>query len=402
MDYNSAIWSFIVITLFSCSCKPHVEGGGGYINLDAIAISVDASNIKDSVDLSTIIKGVDIIPLKEQEDNFIGEVWKVMLSGDFYVVFDRYVTKRIHVYTANGELYKSIIPNGDGPNEILQISDCWVNDNGNLEVYDFQLNRIMVFDEKFNPQKTYKGKSHLFLNSVQNIGTKYVGFSGYNDYNKAFRGNYYKMAVMDSNFRIEKTAFHFDRKLKGALISTPVNPFGKVGGETIFHQDYDPNIYIVNYLGDFDIKYKLNYSPIPIPENFELQIIAKNLSIFKSQEVDFERINNIYKGYSGFSGPWLESNDYAVFNSFDENYDRFTSIYDKRDNEIIAQGKNLVDRKNKLTVPYFHTADPSENCFIAVLEGYILHNYIKTESPNYEMVKNWGNENLYLVKITLK
>jgi hypothetical protein len=401
MDYNSALRSILFTTLVCWSCGPQLESDSRHLSKDAIVINVDTSSINDSTDISAFIADLEIIPLKEHKDDFIGEVWKVILARDYVIVFDRYITKRIHVYKKNGELFKSIVPEGDGPNQFLQISDCWINERGNLEVYDFQLNRVIVFDHNFQPKRSFKGSNHLFFNSVQNIGGKYVGFGGYNDYNGSVRGKYYKVAVMDTNFKIQKTVFHFDKKLRGALISTPINPFGKIEEKTIFYQDYDPNIYNVNTSGDFDLRYRLNYTPNPIPDDFDGQVVTKHLSLFKSAQIDFENIDEIYKGYSGFWGPWFEANDFVVFNSFDVSYNRFSSIYDKKGKKIIAQGRFLFDNKNKFTIPYFHTVDPQNNSFIAVIEGYIIFNHIEKGSTYFDQVEDWEDENFYLIKVTL-
>lgn len=366
-----------------------------------VEITVDASLIEDSADVSAILKKIEIIPLKQKEGDYIAEVWKVIFTNNFYIVFDRYVTKRIHVYNSRGGLYKSIIPTGAGPNEVMQITDCWINENGHLEVYDFSLNRILVFDGDFNPKGSFKGKDHLFLNAVQSVGDKYLGFGGYNNYNKPFRNKHYKIAILDSLFEMEETAFHFDERFRGALISTPTDPFGRIGSEYIFSQDYDNVIYNITESGGFTARYRLDYLPNPIPSNFNDKVIGPQLDLFKADDVEFENIDRLYRGYSGFRGKWLESSDYSIFYSFDENYENFVSIYDKADQNILAQAKHLYDRKNKLIIPYLNTVNPSENCFISVLEGYAMANFIKEDSLFQELVIDGESEGYFLVKVYL-
>lgn len=366
-----------------------------------IQISVDANQVQDTVEVTTIVKKIEIIPLKPNEGDYIAEAWKIIFHKNLFIVFDRNGSQRIHVYTANGELEKSIVPTGRGPNEVSHITDCWINENGHLEIFDSSLNRILVFDENFDPIRSFKGEDNLFLTAVQKIGNKYIGFGGYNTtHNNAS----FKVAILDDAFKVEKTAFDFNEILTGASISTPITPFSKIGNEYIFSQNYDKTIYNISNSGEFTARYQLNYSPNPLPDNFHEKIVRENIDLFKSQNVNFKKQNEVYTGYSGYRGQWIESDNYSFFDSFDEKHQAFVSIYNKKSKEIIAQGRNLHLPDKKLILPYiphFSTVNSIEDCFYTLIEGYMLMHFIEEDSPHHALISNEGKEGYFIVKVCL-
>lgn len=390
----------ILNTLLFQSCNKKIENANDQLPT-GIQISVDASRVVDSIDVSTIVKEIAITPLKPNEGDYLSEVWKVIYHDNLFIVFDKYGSQRIHIYNANGELYKSIVPTGNGPNEVSHITDCWIDENGHLEIYDSSLNRILLFDENYIPKRSFKGVDRLSLTAIQKIENKYITFGGFNT---THNNEYFKVGILDDSFKIVNAAFYYDEIFRGALITTPTTPFGKVGDQYIFSQNYDKTIYNISKSGEFSARYQINYTPNPFPDDFNEKVVRENIRLFKSEPVDFESQNRLYDGYSGFSGKWLETNTYSIFNSFDEKNERFVSIYNKDSNKIIAQGKSLYLTDRKLIIPYIpylSTVNPSENCFYTVIERFLLIKFIDEDSPNYGLVNNEENESYFLVKICL-
>ena len=285
--------NFFLIVLLNIlllqSCNKEIENANDHLP-SGIQISVDASRVVDSIDVSTIVKEIAITTLKPNEGDYLSEVWKVIYHDNLFIIFDKYGSQRIHIYNANGELYKSIVPTGNGPNEVSHITDCWIDENGHLEIYDSSLNRILVFDKNFKPKRSFKGENRLSLTAIQKGENKYIGFGGFNT---THNNEYFKVGILDDAFKIEKTAFHFDEIFMGALITSPRPPFGKVGNEFIFSQNYDQTIYNTSKSGEFSARYQINYTPNPLPEDFNEKVVRKNIRLFKSQPVDFKSKNRL-------------------------------------------------------------------------------------------------------------
>ena len=394
--FLSIIGSFL---LFQC-CNNNIKNTSEK-PLSGIPIIIDTSKVLDSIDVSTIIKKLEITPLKPNEGDYISEVWKVEFHDNFLIILDRYGSNRIHIYNTEGELYKSIVPTGNGPNEVTTITDFWMNNKGNLEIFDSSLNRILIFDENYMPKKSFKGEDRLSLTAIQKIENKYITYGGFNS---SHHNEYFKVGIFDETFKIENAAFYFDKIFSGAQITTPTAPFGKVGDEYIFSQNYDNTIYNISKSGQFTARFQLNYSPNPLPYDFNEKVVRQNSNLFKSQDVDFKRINKLYKGYSGFRGKWLESINYSIFSSFDEKQQGFVCIYDKDNKKIIAKGISLYLTDSRLIIPYlpyFSTVNPSENCFFTVITKHELINFIAKDSPFFGLVNKEESESNFLVKISL-
>ncbi|MFD2034770.1 6-bladed beta-propeller [Belliella marina] len=392
----------LTLTLLISSCNVS-DRKVPELDKDIKRIQIDASAIKDTVDVSDLISKISIVRL-EEDGNYMTEAWKVLLSGNHYIVFDRYSCKCIKVFDKGGQLVKNIFATGDGPKEVLNINDCWINEDGLLELYDFRLRKILQLDSDYNPIKAIKCENHLFFNSIYKFDGLYIGYDGYSDLNPQFNNNSYKVARLDENFILKETTFHFDKEFRGTLISSPINPFLKINNEEVrFFQDFDPYVYNVSKSGDFEKKYHLDYFPNPLPENFEEKVIKEHLPVFKSSSSDYDARKSVFKGYNGFRGPWFETMDFVIFTSFDTEYEQFSTLYDKEAGEIIGNGRFLKEsKKYNLILPFFHTVDAAENRYVSVLEGYILKLFVEGDSPfDQYLSKEEDLESYYLIEVVL-
>src|SRR5690554_4810958 len=206
----------------------------------------------------------------------------------------------------------------------MQMNDCWLNEEGELEVYDFSLGKILVYNENYEINKVIHAKDILVFKSIMKIPKTldYVGYNGYNPNN----GKPFKIAFLDSLLGLKKMAFQYDGELRYASIKTPLDPFFKFGDSIRFAQNYDPNIYNINPDGHIIKRYELVYTYNPLPHDYEDQLIKRNLNIFKAQEHDFSAMANVYKGYTGFRSPWWETDNYLIIYSFDTEQNPFGSV----------------------------------------------------------------------------
>ena len=190
--------------------------------------------------------------------------------------------------------------------------------------------------------------------------------------------------------------------LSGALISTPVHPFAQVNDTIRFFENFDNTIYDINPDGRLSKRYTLDYGREPFPADFESSIIKPNLSLFKANETDFAAIQQLYKGFLGFNGVWLETEKYVVFESFDDNYLTFTAVYDKQIKETVAQSRGFADStRYHVMLPPLSAVDYQENRFVAVYPGYVLKSIVMPKSPFFKMVNQYP-ENNFLFEVIMK
>ncbi len=387
----------ISITLISCS----------FSNSDSNVekIIVEGTNIQDTLNISNLVENIDVIKLNETSGNFLGEATKVFKTNKYIIVFDRNNAQRIVAFDHRGNFVKNVTDKlPDGVTEIIKINDCWLTDTGDLEVYDFGQKYIYQFSsEDFSFKKLVKTSEAVIFSSLMRIPktTNYVGYKGYMQHNKLYRGKQYKLAMLDSTLNIQSVHLEYPKELKGVAVTTPVSAFRHFGDTIRFAQDFDPFIYSVTSDG-FSKRYELQYIHKPFPLDFEEKIVKPNLAVFKKAVPDFEKINSLYKGYTRFKGSWFETKKYAFFASKDEKGNSFYSIYDKVNKHVISQAHFLKETlRFKMIIPQFSTVDVEMNEFLTVWPGYGLKTIIGKDSPLFALIEKDLEAN-YLVKVKLK
>lgn len=387
----------LLFLTFSFSCSSSSDQGSTNLG-DADRIVIDAEKVDKEVDIADLIEEIRVFPLEEVEGSMLGDVEKVLLMEDYMVVFDKMETKKIVVFDRKGGVVKELNIVGEGPDKLTQIIDCWINDHGHLEVYDYAAQKILVYDENFEVEKTIHAKDRIPFHSMMGMpgSDGYVGFSrGYSGVD----GDPFQLAFLDDELAVQHTALPFDSLIMGASISVPISPFLRVGDDLRLYQDFDPRIYTVNPEGYLEIAYYLDYVRRPLPDDFERELILENLVLFMDP---YEDQKAVFAGYTGFRGRWMESRDYAVFESFDEVHDLFFSVYHKGKKQILARGHDLRDdRRYHLALPtHFQAADVEDNRFVVAMPGWWLTNYLLPESPFYELV-NQHPETVFVMEVVL-
>ena len=258
--YNHPLLLSLLVLNFSCT-KP-VD----FVSPAKTQIFVDASQIPDIVDVSELIEEINIITLIEAEDALVGEVEKVLLTNDHFILLDLFSSNRIVAFDKHGNFVKDIISKGEGPEELMNIRDAWLNEKNNLEVYDRGLQKVLVFDENFEVVETIHIKDPNYYISLAKIPHRngYVGFMGY--YGIHDDGMYHKLAILDSMMNPVNLAFPYDNSLYSALVTVLLNPFFVIDDTIRFSQDLDPFIYSIASTGEVSKEFELVIPTIPFLE----------------------------------------------------------------------------------------------------------------------------------------
>jgi hypothetical protein len=342
-------------------------------------IFIDTDSIEERYDISSIIENVTLLPLKEKSGSFIGEPYKVFRVGQNTIVFDKIKSKRIVVFDKNGNYLAKPAEVGRSLEDPLQLNDCWIDLNEELQVYDFSAKKIYKYDKQFNLKEAFQSDYDRIFNALlDDKNNKYIGYKGYSPYNSYIEKENYKIALLDNNLAMIKKFMPYNQKLNDALVPNTNLPLQRIDNSINIIQSFSNSIY---RLKDEKLieKYKLTYSKASLAD-FEKNILIPKHLILTSQKPDLKMISSLFNGYYTFKGDWKETNNYIILQSFDPTGKVFYSIYDKLKKKVLINAYELTFDDKKSLVPSFMTTSFKTNEFIAVYPGYMLKPVISKDS----------------------
>ena len=142
MNWIKKKLSIFIIIYFLTSCSEIHDNTENHYS----EILIDNTKINDLYDISDMVEKISFLPLKESPGSYIGDIDKLYVSNNKYIVFDRLNTHKVNLYDSSGLFIKTIIKIGDSPGDALQLNDCWLNFKNELEVYDWSQKKIYQFD----------------------------------------------------------------------------------------------------------------------------------------------------------------------------------------------------------------------------------------------------------------
>jgi hypothetical protein len=366
-------------------------------------IVIDNTKIADVEDISDVIDSVGITRLLETPGNYIGDVFKVYLSNGKYIIFDRIKTRKIYLFGSDGTFIKTIIKPGSGPNEALQLNDCWLNYKGELEAYDFAQKKIYQFDTLFNLKNIIAGNKSYIFKSLYRLpkSGNYLGYATFDEFNPSPDDIPFHLAVLDQNLDIVKTALPFDKAFRGIEWVSLREHFNVYGDSIRFVESSHNFIYDVTNL-DVRKRFKLVYADNPLPDDIMETIVMDNLDVFKDRESPPSAKTSLFKKYTAFTGTWLE-NDRYIYISSRQGYDfPFYTIINKQRFTVDFNAKRFSESKRyKLKLAPFQFYDNQTGQFISVISGADLKSSLYADSPFQNKVMSDPSV-LYIVTVKLK
>lgn len=386
--------------IFFISCSTNNSGDKDYVE-----VIINNSKIIETANISDRIGSVKILPLAEEKGNRIGGVYKLFALQDKYIIYDRLSINKILLFDDRGSFIKAIVKAGDSINEPLNITDCWLNENNELEVYDYAQMRIYQFDSSFILRNIVKSNSLDHFAGLRAIPKKhqYIGYANFSDFNKPFNKSSYQIAFMDSDLNIMGTDKNFNNEFRGITWTMYKTHFYKYRDTLRFVKAYDNYIYSV-LIKQIKPRYKIHYKENSLPDDV-LPIVKEQLEIFKDRDIDPNVKALYFKKFSRFNGLWLENDKYIFISSRDtlgKYGNSFYSLIDKNNNKELFSARNLCDTKSyKLMLPPFEFYDEIHNEFISIVNGFNLKSLLFSESYFKQRVISDPNI-FYLVKVKLK
>lgn len=387
-----------LLALFS-SCKERT------IATKAITLTIDNSTIDSTADISSLIDNVSIVLLKEPPGNYMADVLKIAGTSNGRYLFYDLQTNKINAYTNDGAFIKTLSKAGDEANDPLNISDFWVLENGNIQVYDFAQMKVFEYDSSLRFKASVKSRQLNHFSGLQKIpgSEQYVGFAGFSSFNKPYKNNHYRIAVLDRNLDVFYTQDHYDKRYVGVNLLTYAQHFSRYKDTVRFYRPYDNNVYSISPIG-ITKRYAIRYVHHDLPEDI-YPILDKHLPEFKDRSVEsLRKLPSFFKDFTRFYGNWYENDKLIYFASYQEHTPKriFYTIADKHTNATVHQAHTFtVGGTFGIQLPPFQYFDQSDNTLVAVVNGATLKQMLSPASQFNSTVQP-DAQLLYLVKATLK
>jgi len=293
MKYIAAILTYFLIGCSSISNNSQEK-----------QMTIDNSDIKEDSDISSLVREVQIIKLNEKKGNLLGNVFKLLVVKDGFIVFDRFKAKKVSYFSKNGNFIKDILTTGLGPNQALQINDCWSDDN-NFYAYDFAQKKIYCYDSQYNLKNILQDPNRNIYTSISNIpkSDDFVAYANYNDQviNKGNRVSE-NIVFLNSKFNIIGTELPFNKELADIdWVSYPQH-FFKYGDSLRFIKAYDKNIYTITKNSSAVNRLSLKFMEDTKDEAMLESDIVNNLNVLRNRELSPDKQHAFLKNLYNLTG----------------------------------------------------------------------------------------------------
>jgi hypothetical protein len=387
----------LLVSFFSFNCKNDSFKKENYKN-----ILIDNSKIDKVKDISDLIDTIKIIPLKEQSPFHFSSVFKLLVSKGNYLIYDRFNVNKVFLFDSLGHFQKIVCKVGNSPNDPLNMNDIWLNNNGELEVYDFAQMKILKFDSNYNYAFSVKAPKLYHFVCLINIPntSNYIGYANYNYYNKPFDNKLFSIAFLNPSLNIFKVDLLFDKKYEGIPWFTYNQHFFRFGDSLRFIKAYDNIVYeIANE--SISEKYKIIYKMNNMEKSALLNIIDRHLLELKDRKTPLKNRVSYMKKYTTLKGPWLESENLIIIHSVDtigEFGSSFITIVDKRKSFLSYSFRKMTEsRRFMMEIPPFEYYDDKMDEYISVVPGIILKKLLFNNSVYKNLLTN-NPYDFYIIK----
>jgi hypothetical protein len=398
----SKIYFFsVLITSFLICCK---DSKTDYDDMYSL-IRIDNTNVDSATDISSLVDTLSILLIKEPEKNYMADIFKMCVSRNGNYFFYDLLTNKVNAFDRNGYFIKTLCKAGDGPNDPLNITDFWITENNDIQVYDFAQMKVFNYDSTLNYKNSIKADQFNHFSAIEKMPNSkyYVAYANYNMYNKPYNDHLYQIALLNDSLNVFRTYDHFDKQFSGVSLLTYAQHFTRYKDTLRFYKAYDNDVYNVNSSG-ISKRYRILYNKQGLPDNV-YPIIERHLPEFKNRSKRILiNLPSYFDGFTRFNGHWYENDRFIHLSSFihkNASGEVFFTILDKQTNQVLFNAKKFIEKKYKLQLPPFQYMDTYNNELIGIVNGKDLKNMLFQDSEFRSFIMNDPNL-IYLIKVKLK
>lgn len=286
---------------------------------NGIRITIPDVSEEESIQLSTIIDSISYVKLSNDPKAIIGAINKIEFSDTCMYILDRYKTKTLKVFNANGSFISQIGKRGEGPEEYNEITDFDITDK-NIVVFDQFKQRMMFFDKSGNLLQTKKVpftliKFYCFTPNKYLFNTLDCD----NDHLQSIVNN--SIFESDSNFVLTHRGFFREKGLYRSYLME--NDFSNKNDIVYYHPPYGDTIFSISKANTINIEYIFDFGKKQLPTHYLLN---------KYQD-DFNKVSN-ENNYIFFYGNFFDLNN-LVFFEFIKKHTVYKGIFSKASKKLI-------------------------------------------------------------------
>lgn len=345
---------FIVLIVYSCTYDKSDKN----VN----SISIKDSDFNKKYKLSEIIDSVLLIPLETNDSCLIGNISKILMSGDTICILDEKVN-RILYFDKQGKFISAISHIGRAPFEYLSLDDFCRLSNGNIAVVNSSIKKLIIYNSK--GEGVAVQRLPFFADALEQLNDSILVFNGSSFEDRVILWNYKQQRKMNSYIKYDK---RFSRRI--------LKPFIKYGEEVFWRQNFHSELFKVgeNELSkvrevDFG---KHSFKGEVVQGVMGLYMLPSNVA---EMYYYTETLNYIV---FRFSCEDLGENPYFVFHSKNSKQN------------IVLNEVNFVDDMTYYPTPPQVIADVPEERFISILIPSFWFNYLEKEGHYYAEHKNFN------------
>ncbi|MDR0954150.1 MAG: 6-bladed beta-propeller [Rikenellaceae bacterium] len=218
-------------------------------------IRLQARGADKTVNLSEVVALEAYIPLSNEDDALIGEISKMIVTADHFVIRDDVAMSILIFDKRDGSLVRKIDAQGRGPREYVDMEDIAVDRQGNI--YLLSRTKFIVYDKLGNFRSEVPNPYLADYIAVLPDGR--IALSCENIVNRVGQKKYEAgLLILDRDFQVEKTLFPFEEKNRFSAYTT-FNTFVQNNTDLLVHQRYDDNLYRMRSGGQMEVAYRLDY-----------------------------------------------------------------------------------------------------------------------------------------------
>ena len=94
----------------------------------------------------------------------------VSRNGNYF--FYDLLTNKVNVFDRKGNFIKTLCKAGVGPNDPLNITDFWITNDNEIQVYDYAQMKIFNYDSMLNYQKSIKSDQFNHFSAIEQMPDK--------------------------------------------------------------------------------------------------------------------------------------------------------------------------------------------------------------------------------------
>ena len=179
------------------------------------------------------------IKLKSNSQTLFGKIDQIkLLNNNIYVLDER--AKSLLVFDINGSALGKIGTYGQGPNEYLDIACFDVDSIGNIYTIDGRLDKLFVYDNKFQFVTSLKLPFEVDIMQILDNGNYMFGLSSWN--NGKCKGD--KIVITDKDLNVIKSYLKYDEYIDQNYWISGYQ-FVKLQNSIVYNRPIDNHIYFL-------------------------------------------------------------------------------------------------------------------------------------------------------------